>query len=348
MKKLFVAMLVAVLGVLMGSVAATQSSGRTSSTAKASEEAIYIQARAAFKKYLSSHAPLIRAQAPSSAGAPLVRTGGASVAAVASAGVQVLPSANWAGYADVESGSSTVSGVSGRWTIPQVACPNGLYRNQDAFAAQWLGIDGATNDTVEQLGTGEQCYEDQLFYYVWYEMFPNATVQEGTQACINDNVDCPRPGDQISASVTTTPGAGGVNNYTLALTDYSTFGNNFSVQATCATSTCLDQSAEWIMERPAFELPFGAQILPMVDFSQDGYTNGTVTSDGQTTSIAGFQGGPVYDIPMVDDSLSYYLACVNQFGPPGQLLLVTQTNACQASAPQRWNGSFNVTWDGSF
>ena len=69
---------------------------------------------------------------------------------------------------------------------------------------------------VEQLGTGEQCYEDLLYYYVWYEMFPAATVEEGTQACINNNVDCPRPGDQISASVTTTPGAGGVNNYTLA------------------------------------------------------------------------------------------------------------------------------------
>ena len=68
------------------------------------------------------------------------------------------------------------------------------------------------------------------------------------------------------------------------MTDYSTFGNNFSVsQATCAASACLDQSAEWVMERPAFELPFGFQILPMVDyFSHDGYTDGTVISNGQT------------------------------------------------------------------
>ena len=140
-------------------------------------------------KYLSSHAPLLRADAPSPAGAPPVRTHGASMAAVANNGVQVLPSVNWSGYADVESGSSTVSAVSGRWTIPQVSCPSGLYSNQDAFAAQWVGIDGATNGTVEQLGTGEQCYEDQLYYYVWYEMFPNGTVQEGTQACINNNID---------------------------------------------------------------------------------------------------------------------------------------------------------------
>ena len=81
---------------------------------------------------------------------------------------------------------------------------------------------------------------------------------------------------------------------------------------------------------------------------QDAFSNGTVTSGGQTTTISGFQGGPVYDIPMVDDTVSYYLDCVNQFGPPDQLLLLTQANACPASAPQRWDSSFSVTFDSSF
>jgi len=323
---------------------AVQSAPQSVSVAsKAPSASTVAKARANFIKDMSAHATALGGGNWTS---PTVEHAGKATAANGT--VSEFPSYNWSGYADSESGTKTVTYVSGDWTMPGVTCPTAPYQNSDAFLANWVGIDGFSDSTVEQLGTAAQCYEGVTYYYVWYEMFPNATVQEGTQACINDNVDCPRPGDQISASVTTTPGAGGVNNYTLALTDYSTFGNNFSVQATCATSTCLDQSAEWIMERPAFELPFGAQILPMVDFSQDGYTNGTVTSDGQTTSIAGFQGGPVYDIPMVDDSLSYYLACVNQFGPPGQLLLVTQTNACPASAPQRWNGSFNVTWDGSF
>src|ERR1700678_1275949 len=145
MKKLFTALFAAVLGVALGAVA-TQSPSHSSPAAKTSEEAMYIQARAAFKKYLSSHAPLIRAETPSSAGGPLVRSQGSARASVASGGIQVMPTANWSGYADVESGSSTVSGVSGRWTIRQVSCPNGLYRNQDAFAAQWVGIDGATNE----------------------------------------------------------------------------------------------------------------------------------------------------------------------------------------------------------
>ena len=124
MKRLFVASLVAVLGVALSTVV-TQSPSHSSSAAKPTEEAMYIQARAAFKKYLSSHAPLIRAEAPSSAGAPPVHTQGASMAAVASGGVQVLPSVNWSGYADVDSSASSnasapgsLSGVSARWTLP--------------------------------------------------------------------------------------------------------------------------------------------------------------------------------------------------------------------------------------
>ena len=291
-------------------------------------------------------------------GRPLLHgQGGAAAAASAgksNGGVQTLQSVNWSGYADVDASASsnpsapgTLSGVSARWTLPYVSCPQGLYRNQDAFAAQWVGIDGAVNQTVEQLGTAEQCYEDVLYYYVWYEMFPAGTVQEGTQACINNNVDCPRPGDQISASVNVTPGTGGNNNYTLALSDYTTPGNNFSVSQPCAANVCLDQSAEWVMERPAFDLPFGFQILPLVDYFNDAFSNGTVVSNGKTSSIAGFQAGPVYYMPMTDDSLSYYLSCPQQFGPSGQLLLLTQANACPTVPPSR-GGNFSVTWDSSF
>jgi len=38
---------------------------------------------------------------------------------------------------------------------------------------------------------------------------------------------------------------------------------------------------------------------------------------------------------------------VNQFGPPGRLMLTTQTYACPAAAPH-YGVSFNLTWDSSF
>lgn len=285
------------------------------------------RARGAFLKTMSSHRPMVRSGVK-----PLVGIGNTSSAT----------SVNWSGFADLEAGANTVSSVSGQWVIPKVECPNGLYKNQDAFIAQWVGIDGATNGTVEQLGSATQCFEGVTYYYVWYEMFPAGTVVEGTVACINENVDCPQPGDQISASVTVTAGG----NYTLSLTDATRPQESFSVTASCDPSICLDQSAEWIVERPAFGLPFGFQILPLSDFFKTGFANGAVTSGGKTTKIEGFQDGPVLDVAMLDDSDSYFLDCIGQRGAPGQLLQGADPNACPTVTPSK--GSFSVTWDGSF
>jgi Peptidase A4 family len=298
-----------------------------SADSRAHDPATVARARAAFLKHMSSRRPMVRSQVTPPA---------------ASAGTTSLLSLNWSGFADAEGGSQTVSSVRGEWVIPYVQCPTGLYQLQDAFIAQWVGIDGFSNGTVEQLGSGTQCFEGVTYYYVWYEMFPAGTVEEGTLDCINNNVDCPEPGDHIAASVTVTAGG----NYTLSLTDFTRPQESFSVTATCAPSVCVDSSAEWIVERPAFDLPFGFQILPLVDFFQTGFSDGRVTSSGKTTKIEDFKDGAVYDIGMVDDSVSYLLDCVGQRGPGPQLLLITDPNACPTVSPRR--GNFSVTWDASF
>jgi len=290
------------------------------------------RARAAFLKYLSSHRPLVRSTA---------------VPLTVGAGVTSLPTLNWSGYTDVESGAIRVSSVSGQWVIPAVQCPSGPYRYQDAFIAQWVGIDGVLDDTVEQLGTGAQCFEGVTYYYVWYEMFPAGMVEEGTVECIDENVDCPQPGDHIAASVTVTRDGTTTNNYTLSLTDSTNPAESFSVTASCTSSTCLDSSAEWIVERPAFAPADLVQFTPLVDFSKTGFSNGALTSGGKTTNIAGFQNGTVYDVYMIDDSESYWLDCVGQTGGPGELLLATNPNACPTVAPVN-GSSFTVTWDSSF
>jgi hypothetical protein len=314
----------------------------TVSSARTPSATVVAQAHAAFIKYMSDHATAV------AAGKWVLPGLQHSGAATGSNGtITSLPSVNWSGYADVESSTSqTFSNVSGRWTLPGVTCLPAPYQNQDAFLSQWVGLDGATNGTVEQLGTGAQCFEGVLFYYVWYEMFPGGTVEEGLPSCINDNVDCARPGDQISASVSVTPGAAGENNYTLSLHDYTTAGNNFSVTQQCAVTTCLDASAEWIAERPAFSLPFGFQILPMADFYRTAFEQGNEVSAGHSSSIAGFQDGPVYDVQMTDDSGSYYLDCVGQHAPPGTLLS-TSPSQCAIASPSRVGG-FSAAWDSSF
>jgi hypothetical protein len=326
--------LVGIIAMLLGIAGASLLSGQVPSAvtdASQHDASAVARARAAFLKKMSSHRPLVR----STAAAPAPGEGATS-----------FPSYNWSGFADQESGSKTISSVTGDWVIPNVQCPGGSNQYEDTINSQWIGIDGFSNETVEQLGSATQCFEGVEYYYVWVEMFPAGTIEEGTQACINNNIDCPEPGDHISASVTVTP-AGGTNEYRLSLTDYTHPQESFSVTASCAPATCADSSAEWIMERPAYALPFGFQIVPLASFSQTGFSNGTLMSGGKTTEIEGFKDGTVYDIPMIDDTDSYFLDCVGQqnwWGP--QLLLTTNANACRTVSPS--HGSFNITWDSSF
>ena len=62
-------------------------------------------------------------------------------------GMNMAYSNNWSGYAVVP--SSPVSDIQGGWAVPAInssLTPNG-------WSASWIGIDGATNGTVEQIGT---------------------------------------------------------------------------------------------------------------------------------------------------------------------------------------------------
>jgi hypothetical protein len=317
-------------------------SGVTAS-GKAPSASVVAQARANFIKTMSAHAPAVG------------RTGGWVSPGVKHQGaikthngtVTGMPSANWSGYADAEASTTTVSNVSGSWTIPRVQCLPRPYQNQDVFNANWVGIDGFNDQTVEQLGSATQCFEGVEYYYVWYEMYPAGTVEEGTTACINDNVNCPQPGDRISASVNVTPAGSGENNYTLTLIDHSRPWESFSVSQQCATDTCVDSSAEWIVERPAVAPPFGVQILPLSDFTRTFFSRAGLVSGGRASDIQGFKDGSVYDLTMTDDTASYDLDCVDQPAPPGTLLSATDPTACPVATPF-WGGGFEVSWDSSF
>jgi Peptidase A4 family len=347
-KRLLVSTLTAAL--LGGSaflVAASAASPAANLGARAQSPAVVAKARAAFNKYMASHAEAVSAR--SWVSPKQTKLPGATKPAKGTA--SSFPSLNWSGFADTSSTSTAddFSYVSGNWTIPQVSCPSGAYRTQGAYIANWVGIDGFSDSTVEQLGTAAECYEGVLYYFDWYEMFPGGTVEEGTTACINYNVDCPRPGDQISASVTVTPGSKGEKDYTLSLTDQTRRQESFSVSAKCATSgssACADSSAEWIVERPAYEPASGLiEFVPLVYYGRTGFESGSLVADGHRSSVGGFNGA-VYDIPMVDDSVSYYLDCPGQRAPVGSVLPFTAAN-CPAVQPSS-SGGFDVAWDSSF
>jgi hypothetical protein len=191
-------------------------------------------------------------------------------------------STNWAGYADVSTTHSTFTNVSGSWTVPKLTCTK-----EDRITSDWVGLDGFSSATVEQDGTASQCFEGTPVYYSWYEMYPAGTVEVGASV---------QPGDAISASVARS-GA----NYTLKLTDSTHSANSFSTTASCPTSTCLDTSAEWIAERPAFA---STGVVPEAQFSSVKFSSASEKASGRTSTISGFS-GTNYDITCLDSTDTY-------------------------------------------
>jgi hypothetical protein len=160
--------------------------------------------------------------------------------------------------------------------------------SEDRLASDWVGLDGYTNSTVEQDGTLGWCFEGTAYYYTWWEMYPAGTTTVGTSVL---------PGDRISAKVTVSG-----TSYTLAVTDSTTTANSFTVTQSCAAATCLDESAEWIHERPSFSIG----IAPLAPSFTWGPYGGSVVASGTTDTIAGAPN--VTALTMVDATSSYNLA----------------------------------------
>jgi Peptidase A4 family len=191
-------------------------------------------------------------------------------------------STNWAGYADVSTTNGTFTKVSGSWTVPKLTCTK-----EDRITSDWVGLDGFSSATVEQDGTASQCFEGTPVYYSWYEMYPAGTIEVGASVAA---------GDKISAAVTRSG-----SSYTLKLTDSTHSANSFSKTASCPTSTCLDTSAEWIAERPAFA---STGIVPEAQFSAVKFSSASQTAGGRTSTISGFSGSN-YDITCLDSTDTY-------------------------------------------
>lgn len=203
-----------------------------------------------------------------------------SGSAVASSG-----SYNWSGYEDTSPTTGDFTEVNAAWTVPAVTCTQ-----EDQIASDWVGIDGATDGTVEQDGTTGWCFEGSAYYFTWWEMYPtNAEQNVGTTV---------QPGDSITSVVTRTG-----QSYKLSVTDSTSPSNSFSTTQTCS-SGCNDTSVEWIGERPSFNIG----IAPFVD--QHTWT--ATTAQQEQTGISGrkpIASGPnPTAITMVDATDSYALS----------------------------------------
>jgi hypothetical protein len=187
----------------------------------------------------------------------------------------LVSSTNWSGYA-VNTAAGTVSAVSGKWVVPAVAT------NVSGYSSAWVGIDGFSSNSVEQIGTDSDYVNGQAQYYAWYEMYPAPMVKLGL--AINS-------GDTITASVS----LASPNTYFLSITD-SVSGTSSTTQT---SSSAQQSSAEWIQEAPSSILG----VLPLANFGTINFSGANATIGGATgPADNAWSSSTLYQINMVTSS----------------------------------------------
>ena len=234
-----------------------------------------------------------------------------------------VQSQNWSGYADTQ---DTFNSVAANWTQPTVDCNhsgggaggifNGLLGGNpvgpgSAAASFWVGLDGYSSNSVEQLGADSDCNGTTPTYYAWWEMFPNPSQVLSSSYPVH-------PGDQMTAWVASN-GAG--TDFYLALKD-STAGWYFSTNQT-ASPGFGRSSAEVVAEAPSSCNILFCNELPLADFGR-----------------IGFGGADLIDNANHDGSLASFNA---------NAITMTKGNQTLA-APSNLSTdgrSFSVTWENS-
>lgn len=102
-------------------------------------------------------------------------------------------STNWSGYA-VDGTDATQ--VIGTWTEPAVTCG----ATENSWSSLWVGIDGDTSNTVEQIGTDSDCDSGTPTYYAWYELYLKSEVNLAMTVSPGDSMTARSPWSTAIAS----------------------------------------------------------------------------------------------------------------------------------------------------
>ena len=185
---------------------------------------------------------------------------------------ETAESSNWSGYFMTGTGFHSVSA---QWVVPKVE-PS----QASELSGTWVGIDGATNNTVIQTGTSQETSGGTTTYYAWYETFPALSIP----------VEYVSPGDQMSATIVEdAPGT-----WSIAIVDLT---SKQGVTESVAYNG-LQTSAEWIEEAPTTA---SGQQSTMADFGTARFTDLSV--NGATPNAASLT--PVDMVTANGDLVSY-------------------------------------------
>lgn len=163
---------------------------------------------------------------------------------------QHVTSTNWSGYAAMNSLTdpkmNSVSAVSGKWTIPTLHKSS----SKQTYSAIWVGIDGYSNNVVEQLGTMQYLAEGKQHNYAWIEMYPARPYEINSfPVHVGDVIFASLVNDHLS------------NNFKFTLKNKT---REKKVTLSTGQPDAKNQSAEWIVEAPSSD----SAVLPLAKFSK--------------------------------------------------------------------------------
>jgi hypothetical protein len=196
------------------------------------------------------------------------------------AGPTPATATNWAGYvAENTTGSInfSVTKISAKWVQPAVNCSNLL----TAIVVIWVGIDGASSNTVEQDGSYAQCVAGTASYSLWWELYPKNSIQTISTITV-------KAGDTITGSVVYSSVSG---KYAMKVAD----GTHSFTKVGTQTGT-LRSSAECIVERPSG----GSGLFDLANFGSATFSTCTATINGHSGGIGSFPN--VFNVTMLGNN----------------------------------------------
>jgi hypothetical protein len=222
---------------------------------------------------------------------PVIRA--ATPAGVRSASGLGWYSSNWAGYALA---AGPYRSVTGQWTVPTVS-PTG----RSSYSAQWVGVDGVSNESLIQAGTQANFVNGTPRYSAWWEILPAPAVAIRTLTV--------RAGDVISVTIARVA----AGRWRITLKD-SRSGSFTTVRDYAGPAA----SAEWIEEAPFV----GWRIPPLAAHGPVVFDNATVNGTRAQLSIADagamLRRGVVVDTPSAPDADGNGFAVAQQATLPDQ------------------------------
>ncbi|MCI1943955.1 G1 family glutamic endopeptidase [Clostridium luticellarii] len=157
-------------------------------------------------------------------------------------------SGNWAGYvATPASQDDAYTSVSGSWTIPNISA-----NQQNALAAQWIGLGGVNSEDLLQMGTIEEIENGQPIANVFWEKLPDAS----------QNVMSIPIGSAISVTISKVSDSTWNLTFTAVTPEGETVNKTISTTLDSSYEQGIGTSAEWISEDPSNQY---SQLLPLAN-----------------------------------------------------------------------------------